>query len=77
MSRDLALKIGSCSLPNDNDVVARGDDCPVDNRTIYFAIASYRDFQCRFTVESAFLRAKNPKRIRVGEYTISSNDDIE
>lgn len=29
------------------------------------AIASYRDWQCRYTVESIFLRAKYPKRIRV------------
>jgi hypothetical protein len=34
--------------------------------TIYIAIASYRDWQCSSTVESAFLRATHPERIRVG-----------
>ncbi|KAI2512948.1 glycosyltransferase [Fragilaria crotonensis] len=66
MTKELALKIGSCSVPDANGSHQRGEDCPEDDRTIYFAIASYRDFQCRFTVESAFGRAKNPKRIRVG-----------
>lgn len=34
--------------------------------TIFIAIASFRDWQCSRTVESAFLRAKHPERIRVG-----------
>ena len=34
--------------------------------TIFIAIASYRDWQCSSTVESAFLRATHPERIRVG-----------
>ncbi len=34
--------------------------------TIFIAIASYRDWQCSSTVESAFLRAAHPERIRVG-----------
>jgi len=34
-------------------------------QTIFVAIASYRDFQCRQTVESIFTRATNPERIRV------------
>ena len=33
--------------------------------TIFLAIASYRDFQCADTVESAFARATHPERIRV------------
>ena len=67
MTKELALSIGSCSVPDaNNGSHQRGEDCPEDDRTIYFSIASYRDFQCRFTVESAFGRAKNPKRIRVG-----------
>jgi len=66
MTREVAMKIGTCATPDDKGNYVRGDGCPLDERTIYFAIASYRDFQCRQTVESAFLRAKNPKRIRVG-----------
>ena len=34
--------------------------------TIFVAIASYRDFQCSHTVDSAFSRATHPERIRVG-----------
>jgi hypothetical protein len=68
MTKELATSIGSCNEPDPKTgSFSRGEECPDDERTIYFAIASYRDFQCRFTVESAFGRAKNPKRIRVGE----------
>ena len=34
--------------------------------TIFVAIASYRDWQCRYTVESVYQRAKYPERIRIG-----------
>jgi len=66
MSRETAMRIGTCAEPDETGSVNRGDDCPLDHRTIYVGIASYRDFQCRLTVESAFSRAKNPDRIRVG-----------
>lgn len=66
MSRELAMKIGSCAEPDADGNVARGDDCPRDQRTIYVGIASFRDFECRTTVESIFLTAKNPRRVRVG-----------
>lgn len=71
-SREQAMKIGTCIEPDPTTGShVRGDECPVEKRTIYIAIASYRDFQCRYTVESAFKRAKYPDRIRVGE--LSSN----
>ena len=66
MTREKAMQIGSCAVPDENGNVARGDDCPLDQRTIFVAIASYRDFECRTTVEDIFLRAKNPDRIRIG-----------
>lgn len=66
MSRELAMKIGSCITPDANGNHARGDGCPFSERTIYVAIASYRDYQCRDTVTSIFERAKFPERIRVG-----------
>lgn len=72
MSRETAMKIGSCTEPDPKGNYVRGDNCPEDLRTIYVTIASYRDFQCRFTIESAFLRAKNPDRIRVGEFVTCS-----
>jgi hypothetical protein len=66
MTRELAMKIGSCATPDENGNHSRGDKCPLSERTIYVAIASYRDYQCRDTVTSIFERAKYPDRIRVG-----------
>mmetsp|Transcript_8541 Transcript_8541/g.17859 ORF Transcript_8541/g.17859 Transcript_8541/m.17859 type:complete len:603 (-) Transcript_8541:399-2207(-) len=67
MSRDLAMRIGSCNEPDPlTNSRSRGDACPPSERTIYVAIASYRDYQCRDTVTSIFSRAKNPQRVRVG-----------
>ena len=66
MSRELAMKIGSCIHPDANGNYARGDKCPLNDRTIFVAIASYRDWQCRDTVSSIFSRAKYPQRVRVG-----------
>lgn len=65
MSRETAMKIGSCIEPDEHGSHARGDKCPVHQRTIFIAIASYRDFQCRQTAEQAFSRAKHPERIRI------------
>ena len=62
------MKIGTCVTPDPvTGSQTRGTDCPFDERTIFVAIASYRDFQCRYTVESIFNRAKNPHRIRIGK----------
>mmetsp|Transcript_26135 Transcript_26135/g.36843 ORF Transcript_26135/g.36843 Transcript_26135/m.36843 type:complete len:571 (+) Transcript_26135:120-1832(+) len=66
MSRETAMKIGSCIEPDTDGNHARGENCPQHQRTIFVAIASYRDFECRSTVESIFLRAKYPERVRVG-----------
>ena len=61
------MKIGTCETPDPvTGSYVRGTDCPLDERTIFVAIASYRDYQCRYTVESIFTRAKNPRRIRIG-----------
>ena len=66
-SRDTALQIGTCAEPDPTTGTAnRGDACPTTQRTIFVAIASYRDFECRLTVESAFARAAHPERIRIG-----------
>ena len=37
-----------------------------NNKTIFISIASYRDFYCSKTLESAFLNATNPQNIFVG-----------
>jgi len=65
-SREQAMQVGTCVEPDANGNHVRGDDCPASQRTIFIAIASYRDFQCRKTVESAFSRAQHPERLRVG-----------
>lgn len=66
-TREQAMKVGTCIVPDPNTGShVRGDKCPTKDRTIFIAIASYRDFQCRKTVESAFLHAKYPERIRIG-----------
>ena len=66
-TREQAMQIGTCAEPDSvTGSFVRGEDCPLDQRTIFIGIASYRDFQCRQTLESIFLRAKNPKRVRVG-----------
>jgi hypothetical protein len=66
MTRELAMRIGSCATPDPNThSFSRGEDCPLHERTIFVGIASYRDFECRSTVESIYSRAKYPGRIRV------------
>mmetsp|Transcript_798 Transcript_798/g.1750 ORF Transcript_798/g.1750 Transcript_798/m.1750 type:complete len:665 (-) Transcript_798:112-2106(-) len=66
MTREQAMSIGSCITPDPKTGnIARGDQCPIAERTIFVAIASYRDWQCRYTVESIFTRAKHPERVRV------------
>lgn len=58
-TRKQAMEVGTCAEPDpQTGSHVRGDDCPTDQRTVFIAIASYRDFQCRKTVESAFSRAK-------------------
>ena len=66
MSRERALSIGTCITPDPfTGSNARGDKCPLNERTVFVAIASYRDWQCRDTVTSIFSAARHPERIRV------------
>ena len=66
MTREQAMSIGSCIVPDEKGNIARGDDCPKNDRTVFVGIASYRDWQCRYTVDSIFTRAAFPERVRVG-----------
>jgi len=66
MPRAKAMQVGTCITPDSSGNKQRGDKCNQDDRTIFVAIASYRDWQCRFTLESIFSRAKYPERVRVG-----------
>ena len=78
MKRSLAMSIGTCAKPDkETGSFQIGDNCPTEDRTIFVAIASYRDWQCRYTLESIFNRAKYPHRIRVGIVDqIVEGDDI-
>ena len=67
MSRERALSIGTCTAPDPSTGSStRGDKCPLNERTIFVAIASYRDWQCRDTLTSIFSAATHPERVRVG-----------
>jgi hypothetical protein len=77
MTRKQAMQIGTCTEPDANGNFQRGDDCPLDKRTIFVAIASYRDWQCKHTVDSIFSRAKYPERVRVAIIDqIIDGDDV-
>lgn len=78
MTRTQALSIGTCAVPDPSSgSFQRGEECPLNERTIFVAIASYRDWQCRYTIESIFNRAKYPHRIRVGVVDqIVDGDDV-
>mmetsp|Transcript_9031 Transcript_9031/g.16712 ORF Transcript_9031/g.16712 Transcript_9031/m.16712 type:complete len:481 (-) Transcript_9031:632-2074(-) len=66
MSRERALSIGTCITPDPKTGSnTRGDECPLNERTIFVAIASYRDWQCVDTVTSIFSAATHPERVRV------------
>lgn len=66
MSRERALSIGTCITPDPKTGSnTRGDKCPLPERTIFVAIASYRDWQCRDTVTSILQAASHPERVRV------------
>lgn len=71
-TQEQAMQIGTCA---EQDPVTgssvRGTACPISQRTIYVGIASYRDYQCRETLESAFQRAEYPNRVRVGTLQLS------
>ncbi|GKY95594.1 hypothetical protein MPSEU_000520700 [Mayamaea pseudoterrestris] len=76
MERGLAMQVGTCSVPDAHGSILRGADCPTHQRTIFMTIASYRDFQCRETIEYLYGRASFPERIRVGvvDQIVSSVD---
>mmetsp|Transcript_21039 Transcript_21039/g.25789 ORF Transcript_21039/g.25789 Transcript_21039/m.25789 type:complete len:600 (+) Transcript_21039:155-1954(+) len=58
MRRSVSLKSGSLNS-------STGEN-KSETRTIFVMIASYRDWQCRHTVESIFNTATFPERVRVG-----------
>ena len=51
------------TMGSKTDVGNKGDG---EDETIFLMIASYRDFQCRETITSAFKRADHPERLYIG-----------
>jgi hypothetical protein len=47
-----------------------------DEETIFLMIASYRDFQCRETIASAYRRSDHPERLYVGAVDQTTDGDI-
>jgi len=63
LSRDVATRFGSyVDGVRDTDHKNKGDP---NKRTIFVAVASYRDWQCRYTVESLLSTARFPNRVRI------------
>ena len=74
----ISRKDGYDSMPYTNITVPKFWDPPAEvdlntigdkingTETIFIMIASYRDFQCRETITSAFSRADDPKRLFIG-----------
>ena len=54
LPKDVALRIGTYVNGKADDGKKKGD---AKDRTIFVAIASYRDFQCRYVCYSLFLNA--------------------
>lgn len=57
LTRAMANMVGRTTVDGSRDFSVR---------TIFVGIPSFRDWHCRYTVESIFGRAKYPERIRVG-----------
>lgn len=56
---------GGLRLPTVEQAKSIGSFNDEGRETIYCSVASYRDYECRHTVEDLFQRAKYPTRIRV------------
>lgn len=60
------LKVPRFWKPKDGDDVLKIGTKVNGEETIFLMIASYRDFQCRETIASAFSRADHPERLYIG-----------
>jgi Glycosyltransferase (GlcNAc) len=56
---------GGDRLPTALEAKSVGSFDSEGRETIYASVASYRDYECRLTVEDLYARAKYPNRIRV------------
>jgi Glycosyltransferase (GlcNAc) len=56
---------GGNRLPTPLEAKSVGSFDSEGRETIYASVASYRDYECRLTVEDLYARAKYPNRIRV------------
>jgi hypothetical protein len=56
---------GGKRLPTPDEARSVGSFDGDGRETIYASVASYRDYECRLTVDDLYSRAKHPERIRV------------
>ena len=67
------LKVPKFWKPNDGEDLFPTGDKINGLEPIFLMIASYRDFQCRETIASAFAKADHPERLFVGGMFTSSS----
>ncbi len=60
------LKVPKFWVPPENIELEKVGSRVNEQPTIFLMIASYRDFQCRETISSAFMRADHPERLFIG-----------
>ncbi len=60
------LKVPRFWEPSPNTDPNKAKDYVNGHETIYLMIASYRDFQCHETINSALMRADHPERVFIG-----------
>jgi hypothetical protein len=61
-TRSKAMVVGTCAKPEYN----AGDSCPLEERTIFVTVSSYRNGKaCQGTIDSLLETAKYPHRIRL------------
>ena len=62
----IGLKVPRFYMPADGDDLNKVGSKVGGQDTIFLMIASYRDFQCRETITSAYMRSDHPERLYVG-----------
>jgi hypothetical protein len=60
------IKVPRFYMPKDGSELNKVGSKINGEETIFLMIASYRDFQCRETITSAYMRADHPERLFIG-----------
>lgn len=72
----IGLKVPRFYMPAIGDDLNKVGSKVDGHDTIYLMIASYRDFQCRETITSAYMRSDHPERLYVGAVDQTVDGDI-